>query len=86
VAIAFVNDAKDAYPKGYGAPTPSNFFTTDTVKVKCNAAFYRYFSTRERNCEVREHSPTQHLLLLLRVFWAWGAWAGGMEDGCRFIS
>jgi hypothetical protein len=55
VEIAFVNDAKEAYPKGHGAPDPSNFYTTDTVKVKCNEAlredFCRYFSTRERNCE-----------------------------------
>jgi hypothetical protein len=37
------------------APDPSNFYTTDTKKVKCNEAlredFCRYFSTRERNCE-----------------------------------
>jgi len=55
VEIAFVNSAKEAFPKGHGAPDPSNFYTTDTVKVKCNEAlredFCRYFSTRERNCE-----------------------------------
>ncbi len=48
-----MRDAKQAYPNRM--PDPSNFYTTDTVKVKCNEAlredFCRYFSTRERNCE-----------------------------------
>jgi hypothetical protein len=53
VEIAYVKDARSTYPnKG---SDPSNFYTTDTVKVKCNEAlredFCRYFSTRERNCE-----------------------------------
>jgi hypothetical protein len=53
VEIAYVKDARSAMPNR--APDPSNFYTTDTVKVKCNEAiredFCRYFSTRERNCE-----------------------------------
>jgi hypothetical protein len=53
VEIAFVKDARSAFPNR-GAD-PSNFYTTDTIKVKCNEAlredFCRYFSTRERNCE-----------------------------------
>jgi hypothetical protein len=55
VEIAYVRDAKAAFSKGQGSPDPSAFYTTDTVKVKCNEAlredFCRYFSTRERNCE-----------------------------------
>jgi hypothetical protein len=53
VEIAYVRDATQAYPNKM--PDPSNFYTTDNVKEKCNEAlredFCRYFSTRERNCE-----------------------------------
>jgi hypothetical protein len=53
VEIAYVSNAKSAYPNKM--PDPSNFYTTGTKKVKCNEAlredFCRYFSTRERNCE-----------------------------------
>jgi hypothetical protein len=53
VEIAYVKDARSAFPNSM--PDPSNFYTTDTLKMKCNEAlredFCRYFSTRERNCE-----------------------------------
>jgi hypothetical protein len=53
VEIAYVRDATQAFPNKM--PDPSDFYTTDTVKVKCNEAlredFCRYFSTRECNCE-----------------------------------
>jgi hypothetical protein len=55
VEVSYVKNATEAFPKGNGYPDPSNFYTTDTMKMKCNEAlredFCRYFSTRERNCE-----------------------------------
>jgi len=56
VEVAYVLDATRAFPEGgYGAPNPSNFFTVETKKTKCNESlredFCRYFNTRERNCE-----------------------------------
>ena len=55
VELAYVKDARSAFPRGSGAPDPSNFYTVATVKTKCNEAlredYCRYFSTRERNCE-----------------------------------
>ena len=53
--IAYVYDAREAFPKGNGAPDPSAFYTVNTLKTKCNEAlredFCRYLNTRERNCE-----------------------------------
>jgi hypothetical protein len=55
VEVAYVKDARDAYPQGNGMPNPSNFYTVETKKTKCNEAlredFCRYLSVRERNCE-----------------------------------
>jgi hypothetical protein len=55
VEVAYVENATEAYPKGDGMPNPSNFYTTETKKFKCNEALRedscRYLSVRERNCE-----------------------------------
>jgi hypothetical protein len=55
VEIAYLLDAREAFPQISGAPDPSAFYTVKTLKTKCNEAlredFCRYFSTRERNCE-----------------------------------
>jgi len=55
VELAYVKDARSAFPSGSGVPDPSNFYTVGTMKTKCNESlredFCRYFSTRERNCE-----------------------------------
>ncbi|MFZ2087371.1 MAG: hypothetical protein WAU47_02245 [Desulfobaccales bacterium] len=55
VEVGYVNKATDAFPKGQGMPNPSHFFTTQTMKMKCNEAlredFCRYLNVRERNCE-----------------------------------
>jgi hypothetical protein len=55
VEVAYVKDARKAYPKDNGMPNPSHFYTVETKKTKCNEAlredFCRYLSVRERNCE-----------------------------------
>ena len=39
--IAYVKDARSAFPNRM--PDPSNFYTIDTVKVKCNEALREDF-------------------------------------------
>jgi hypothetical protein len=70
VEVAYVDHADEAFPKSAGAPDPSSFYTTRTMKMKCNKAlredFCRYFSTRERNCEGAEFANRYGMSYLFR--------------------
>jgi hypothetical protein len=75
VEVEYVAKADQAFGDASGSkrPNPSNFYTTGSLKLKCNEYlredYCRWFYTRERNCEEKNYAQryaTGHLFRHLK--------------------